>query len=83
VCSRRPVGGHGALEARRLGPRVIRVEATTLMFSDPDSGELLRTGPNPLTRDEIHALQRARPAGPPPRARTELITVQRRVRATV
>jgi hypothetical protein len=53
----------GALEARRLGAPGYPRRATTLMFSDPDSGELLRTRPNPLTGDEIHALQDARLPG--------------------
>jgi transposase InsO family protein len=75
---------HQVLAAEILrGRRVaIRVEPATLMFFDPDSGELLRTRPNPLTTDEIYALQGARPAGPPPRPRTEPVTVQRRVSAT-
>jgi hypothetical protein len=67
------------LRGRRVA---IRVEPATLMFFDLDSGELLRTRPNPLTTDEIHALQGARPAGAPPRPRTEPVTVQRRISAT-
>ena len=39
----------------------------TLMFFDPDTRELLRTRPNPLTPDQVLRLQGARPAGPPPR----------------
>ena len=52
------------------------------MFFDPDSRELLRTRPNPLTPEQVLRLQGARPAGPPPRPRTEPVTVQRRVSAT-
>ena len=75
---------HQVLAAEILrGRRVaIRVEPATLMFSDPDTGELLRTRPNPLTAEEVRGLQAARPAGPPPRPRTEPVTVQRRVSAT-
>ncbi len=61
---------------------IVRVEAQTLMFLDPDTRELLRVRPNPLTRDQVQRLQGARPAGPPPRPPTEPITVQRRVSAT-
>ena len=52
------------------------------MFLDPETRELLRVRPNPLTREQVLRLQGARPAGPPPRPRTEPITVQRRVSAT-
>ena len=37
---------------------------------------------NPLTPEQALRLQGARPAGPPPRPRTEPVTVQRRVSAT-
>jgi transposase InsO family protein len=77
------LAGHQILAAEILrGRRVaIRVEPTTLMFYDPAARELLRTRPNPLTPAEIAGLQGARPAGPPPRPRTEPVTVQRRVSA--
>lgn len=52
------------------------------MFFDPDTRELLRTRPNPLTYDQARRLRGARPAGPPPRPRTEPITVQRRASNT-
>jgi hypothetical protein len=76
------LAGHQVLAAEILrGRRVaIRVEPATLMFLDPDTRELLRTRPNPLAASEITGLQGARPAGPPPRPRTEPITVQRRRR---
>jgi transposase InsO family protein len=77
--ARRQVLAAEILRGRRVA---IRVEAATLMFSDPETGELLRTRPNPLTPEEIAGLQGQRPAGPPPRPRTEPITVQRRVSAT-
>jgi hypothetical protein len=37
------------------------------MLFDRDSGELLRTRPNPLTQDQAWRLQGARAAGPPHR----------------
>ena len=37
------------------------------MFLDPDTRELLRTRPNPLTPEQALRLRGARPAGPPPR----------------
>ena len=78
------LGGRQLLAAEILrGRRVsIRIEPTTLLFFDPGSRELLRTRPNRLTPDQMLRLQGARPAGPPPRPRTEPITVQRRVSAT-
>ncbi|MFP3966905.1 hypothetical protein SMC26_31675 [Actinomadura fulvescens] len=44
--------------------------------------ELLRTRPNPFTADQVRTLRGLRRAGPPPRPRTEPITVQRRVSNT-
>jgi len=52
------------------------------MFFDPDTRELLRTRPNPLTYDQARKLRGARPAGPPPRPSMEPVTVQRRPSAT-
>ncbi|MCA1695747.1 MAG: IS481 family transposase, partial [Actinobacteria bacterium] len=68
------------LAAEILGGRrvTIRIEAATLMFFDPDTRELLRTRPNPLTDDQIRTLRGARPAGPPPRPSIEPVTAQRR-----
>src|SRR6185295_8456307 len=63
-------------------PVTVRIEPQALMFLDPDTRELLRVRPNPLTSEEVLRLQGARPAGPPPRPRTEPVTIQRRVSAT-
>jgi hypothetical protein len=63
------------LGGRRVG---IRIEESTLMFFDPETRELLRTRPSPLTWDQACRLRGARPAGPPPRPSTEPVTVQRR-----
>ena len=49
------------LRARRVS---IRIEAATLILFDPDSRELLRTGPNPLTYDQASRLCGARPGWP-------------------
>ncbi|MFI6504399.1 IS481 family transposase [Nonomuraea typhae] len=64
------------LNGRRVG---IRIEGGTLMFFDPDTRQLLRSRPNPLTYDQARKLRGARPAGPPPHTCTAAITVQRRV----
>jgi len=78
------LGGRQVLAAEILGgrPVIVRIEPATLMFLDPQTRELLRVRPNPLTREQTLRLQGARPAGPPPRPRTEPVTVQRRVSAT-
>jgi transposase InsO family protein len=78
------LAGQQILAAEILGgrPVTVRIEPQTLMFLDPDTRELLRTRPNPLTREQTLRLQGARPAGPPPRPRSEPVTVQRRVSAT-
>jgi transposase InsO family protein len=78
------LAGRQVLAAEILGgrPVLIRIEPATLMFLDPETRELLRVRPNPLTREETLRLRGARPAGPPPRPRSEPITVQRRVSAT-
>jgi hypothetical protein len=60
----------------------VHIEPQTLMFLDPTTRELLRVRPNPLTGQQALRLQGARPAGAPPRPRTEPVTVQRRVSAT-
>ncbi len=62
--------------ARRVS---VRIEPTTLSVFDPQTRELLRTRPNPLTWHQAHRLQSVRPAGPPPRPRTEPVTIGRRV----
>jgi hypothetical protein len=79
--------GHASryvMAAEILGGRrvAIRIEDATLMFFDPDTRELLRTRPNPLTWEQARRLRGARPAGPPPRPSTEPVTVQRRASNT-
>jgi hypothetical protein len=78
------LAGHQVLAAEILRGRLvtIRIEAATLLFFDPQTRELLRARPNPLTPEQMLRLRGARPAGPPPRPRTEPVTVQRRVSAT-
>jgi transposase InsO family protein len=78
------LGGRQILAAEILRGRrvIVRVDAATLMFLDLDTRELLRVRPNPLTHQQALRLQDARPAGPPPRPRTEPITVQRRASAS-
>jgi transposase InsO family protein len=78
------LGQHIVLAAEVLrGRRVsIRIEEHTLTFFDPDSRELLRTRPNPLTPAEIARLRSARPAGPPPQPATGPVRVQRRASNT-
>ena len=67
------------LAGRRVS---IRIEEATLMFFDPDTRELLRTRPSPLTWDQARTMRGARPAGPPPRPSTEPVTAQRRASNT-
>jgi transposase InsO family protein len=65
------------------GRRVtIRVDGRTLSFFDPDTRELLRTRPNPLTDQQARTLRGARSAGPPPRPAVEPVRVQRRASNT-
>ena len=47
------------------------------MFFDPETRELLRTRPSPLTWEQARRLRGARPAGPPPRPSAEPVTAQR------
>jgi transposase InsO family protein len=67
------------LAGRRVS---IRIEEATMMFFDPETRELLRTRPSPLTWDQARAMRGARPAGPPPRPSTEPVTAQRRASNT-
>jgi hypothetical protein len=78
------LGQHSVFIAEILaGRRVsIRIEPTVLLVFDPQTRELLRTRPNPLTWTQALRVQSVRPAGPPPRPRTEPVTVQRRVSAS-
>jgi transposase InsO family protein len=65
------------------GRRVsIRIDTTTLSFFDPQTRQLLRTRPNPLTADEVTRLRGLRLAGPPPLAWPDPVRVQRRVSDT-
>jgi transposase InsO family protein len=62
------------------GRRVtLRLDGPTMQVLDPDSRELLRTRPNPLTTAQAIRLHGARPAGPPPQPTRAPIRVQRRV----
>lgn len=64
-CGLVSLGNRQVLAAEILGGRrvSIRIEDVTLMFFDPDSRELLRTRPNPLTPEQARTLRGARPAG--------------------
>jgi hypothetical protein len=74
------IGQHIVLAAEILrGRRVgVRIEQHTLGFFDPDTRQVLRTRPNPLTAAEVTRLRGARPAGPAPQPAHERVTVQRR-----
>lgn len=78
------LGPKRLLAAEILAGRLvgIRIEPALLMFFDPDTRELLRVRPNPLTPEQVLRLRGARRAGPPPRPSTEPVTVQRRASAT-
>jgi hypothetical protein len=78
------LGRHRLLAAEILGGQLvgIRIEPAILMFYDPTTRTLLRTRPNPLTRDQALRLRGVRPAGPPPRPSAEPVRVQRRASAT-
>ena len=73
------LAGRYVLAAEILGGRrvSVRIEENTLMFFDPESRELLRTRPSPLTWDQARKMRGARPAGPPPRPSAEPVTAQR------
>jgi len=78
------LGRHLVLAADILGGRrvSIRIDITTLSFFDPETRQLLRTRPNPLTPHEVFRLRGLRPAGPPPIPSPEPVRVQRRVSDT-
>jgi transposase InsO family protein len=78
------LGQHQVVAADVLGGRrvSIRIDTTTLTFFDPQTRQLLRTRPNPLTPDEVSRLRGLRPAGPPPTASLDPVRVQRRVSDT-
>jgi hypothetical protein len=67
------LGARQLLAAEILGGRrvSIRIEGQTLQIFDPETRELLRTRPNPLTYQQARLLRGARPAGPPPRPSIE------------
>src|SRR6476646_2301083 len=68
------------LAGRRVG--IYIEEGALLLFFDPQTRELLRTGPNPLAPGEAARLQRGRPVGSVPRPSSEPVTVQRRASNT-
>jgi hypothetical protein len=72
------------LAAERLRGMLVgvRIEEQTLLFFDTTTRELLRTRPNPLTRQQALQLRGVRPAGPPPRPSVEPIRIQRRASDT-
>jgi transposase InsO family protein len=74
-----PILAAEILAGRRV---TIRIDGPTITFFDPDTRELLRTRPNPLTDHQARTLRGARPAGPPPRPAIEPIRVQRRASNT-
>jgi hypothetical protein len=78
------LGQHVVLAAEILGGRrvSVRIDEHTLAFFDPDTRQLLRTRPNPLSGDQIMRLRGARPAGPAPQPNTEPVRVQRRASNT-
>ena len=79
------LGNHVVLAAEILAGRRVGVyieEGAPLLFFDPNTRELLRSRPNPLTPGEAARLQLPRPVGPVPRPSTEPVTVQRRAWAT-
>ena len=78
------LGGKQILVAERLGgiPVAVRIEEQTLLFFDITTRELLRTRPNPITREQALRLRGVRSAGPPPRPSTEPIRIQRRASDT-
>jgi hypothetical protein len=60
---------------------IVRIERQTLIFLDPTRASCCASGPT-RSRASRRRVQGARPAGPPPRPRSEPVTVQRRVSAT-
>jgi hypothetical protein len=79
------LGSHVLVAAEILAGRRVGIyiePGCPLLIFDPDTRELLRTRPNPLSHDEAVRLQRARPVGPVPRPSTEPIRVHRRASNT-
>jgi len=83
-CGLISLGNKQILAAERLRGMLVgvRIEDQTLLFFDLTTRELLRTRPNPLTREQALRLRGVRPAGPPPRPSSEPIRIQRRVSDT-
>ena len=79
------LGSHVLVAAEILAGRRVGIyleDGCPLLIFDPDTRELLRSRPNPLSHEEAVRLQRARPVGPVPRPSTEPVTVQRRASNT-
>ncbi|MFC8501736.1 IS481 family transposase [Pedococcus sp. NPDC057267] len=78
------LGNHAVLAAEILAGRQVsvRIEPELLMIFDPDTRELLRTRPNPLTPQDLQHVRGTRLAGPPPRPTLEPVRVQRRASNT-
>ena len=75
------LGSHLLVAAWVLAGRRVGVwieDGAPLLIFDPETRELLRTRPNPLTSEQARKLQRRKVPGEPPRPSTEPITVQRR-----
>jgi transposase InsO family protein len=84
-CGLVSICGRQYLAAEILGGRQVgvRIEATTVMFFDPATRELLRTRPNPgISLQRARLARGARTAGPPPRPNLEPLSVQRRASST-
>jgi hypothetical protein len=75
------LAGRQLLAAEILAGRrvTIRLDSPALQVLDPDSRELLRTRPNPLSPAQTARLRGARPGGPPPRPSRAPVRIQRRV----
>jgi hypothetical protein len=86
----RPGAGPSGSQATRPSPRRSSAAASSPSAStapascsfDPETRELLRTRPSPLSYDQATQLRGARPAGRPPRPSFEPVRVQRRVSNT-
>src|SRR5262249_36995274 len=78
------LAGKQILVAERLGGIAVgvRIEEQTLLVFDITTRELLRTRPNPLTREQALRLGGVRPARPTPRPSVEPIRIQRRASDT-
>jgi hypothetical protein len=72
------------LAAERLRGMLVgvHIEEQTLLFFDITTRELLRTRPNPITREQALRLRGVRPAGPPPPPSQHPIRIQRRASDT-